>query len=158
MKRGRPKIYYDFTHDMNRHKRVRESIDTCLQNGLLTLSQHRLALKLRWLYTVQFGLPTVSAYNILKIKGRDIPKYDEQKLFELRDEYKRVTEYLLMQNKLAGRLFMSVVIHNKIPKINEYNDVQSMAKHLEFIFKNENLTHHNNYDSTQISTRRQEKS
>jgi hypothetical protein len=86
IKRGRPKIYYNCCKST---KQVEEPLDFLLRNDLISLLQHRLCCKLRWLFTLSFGLPTVQAYNAAKVKGRGLPRYDEEILYEKRQEYKQ---------------------------------------------------------------------
>lgn len=112
MKRGRPKIYYDF---IKTNKITAEPIDLCLQSGLINLKQHRLALRIRWLFTINFGLPTVQAYNLGKVRGRELSKYNEDTLYEMRQEYKRVLEVLYKTNKKASKLFLNILIHHYKP-------------------------------------------
>ena len=99
IKKGRPKIYYDCVQKL---KNSAEPIDICLQRGFITVRQHRLALRLRWLYTLNFGLPTVQAYNFSKIPGREVSKYDDETFYEKRQEYTRVTEQLYKTDRSAA--------------------------------------------------------
>ena len=96
-------------------KRNSEPIDLCLRYGYITKFQHKLALKLRWLYTLNFGLPTVQAYNINRVRGRDISKYDDETLYEKRQEYNRIITSLYKENRQATKLFLNVLIHHYRP-------------------------------------------
>jgi hypothetical protein len=116
-KRGRPKIYYDFTENSNKYK-FEEPLDSLLREGIISLTQHRLALKLRWIFTVNFGLPTVQAYNISKVRGRDISKYDEESLCEIRAKYKQIIESLHYQDKESAKAILNIIIHHKKPSRN----------------------------------------
>jgi hypothetical protein len=127
-KKGRPKIYYDCIHKV---RKTAEPLDLCLQHGFLTIRQHRLALRLRWLYTLSFGLPTVQAYNFSKIPGREISKYDDDTLYERRQEYTRVTEYLYNSDRAAAKLFLNVVIHHLKPKFLDSNLQNKMVEEIE---------------------------
>ncbi len=128
IKKGRPKIYYDCIEKI---RPTAEPIDLCLQYGLINLRQHRLSLHLRWLYTINFGLPTVQAYNLNKIPGRDISKYDDETLYEKRQEYNRITNYLYQTDKAAAKLFLNILIHHYKPKFLDSNFQYKMVKEIE---------------------------
>jgi hypothetical protein len=153
-KKGRPKLYYDFIQNKSS---VVEPLDLCLQMDLINFKQHRLALRLRWLYTISFGLPTVQAYNIGKIPGREISKYDDITVYERRQEYKKITEILYKEDRGAAKLFLKVIIHHYRPAFftlnTEYKSskekelIKSAAETLEHAYKNklkEKIYIHNN--------------
>jgi hypothetical protein len=128
IKKGRPKIYYDCVRKITS---TAEPIDICLQRGFITVKQHRLALRLRWLYTLNFGLPTVQAYNFSKIPGREISKYDDETFYEKRQEYIRVTEQLYKTDRSAAKLFLNIVIHHFKPKFLDSNLQNRVIKEVE---------------------------
>jgi hypothetical protein len=131
-KKGRPKIYYDCIQKV---RSTAEPLDLCLQHGFLTIRQHRLALRLRWLYTLNFGLPTVQAYNFSKVPGREISKYDDDTFYEKRQEYTMVTEYLYKSDRAAAKLFLNVVIHHLKPKFLDSHLKNKMIEEVEkFLF------------------------
>lgn len=131
VKKGRPKIYYDCIQNI---RSTAEPIDLCLQNGFISIRQHRLALRLRWLYTLNFGLPTVQAYNFGKIPGREISKYDDDTFYEKRQEYTRVIEYLYKNDRAAAKLLLNILIHHLRPKFLDSNLKNKMLKEIE-LFK-----------------------
>ena len=151
IKKGRPKIYHDFIQNKNS---TVEPIDLCLQIGLISFKQHRLALRLRWLYTINFGLPTVQAYNINRRPGREVSKYDDVTVYERRQEYKRITEFLYKEDRVASKLFLNIIIHQYRPSfcsfnldykmLNEKELVKSAAKILETAYENKLNTYPNN--------------
>ena len=110
--RGRPKIYYD---GVSTSKQTVEPLDLCLRKNIITPIQHRLALRLRWLYTVNFGLPTVQASNPGKVRGRSVSKYDANTLETLRDNYKAIIEQMYINNRQATKLFLGVILHHQMP-------------------------------------------
>jgi hypothetical protein len=131
-KKGRPKIYYDFKLNSNQYK-FEEPLDFFLREGVISLEQHKLALKLRWIFTVNFGLPTVQAYNIAKVKGRGVSKYDEASLYEIRQKYKEITEFLYYQDKESAKAILNVIIYHKKPK-NNIDLIKIGAQNLEIAF------------------------
>lgn len=48
-----------------------DPLDTCLRKGLIDKDGHMAAIHLRWLYTLRFGAPGVSATDPLRLPGRD---------------------------------------------------------------------------------------
>lgn len=132
VKRGRPKIYYDFTH-INNKQIFEEPLDSLLRQGIITATQHKLAMKLRWMFTVNFGLPTVQAYNMTKVKGRGVSKYDEESLYEIRHRYKQIVEFLYYEDKESAKAILNIIIHHKKP----HNNIESIkigAQNLEIAF------------------------
>lgn len=131
-KRGRPKIYYEFADNNNRCK-FEEPLDFLLREGIITITQHKLAMKLRWMFTVNFGLPTVQAYNMTKVKGRGTSKYDEANLYEIRHRYKQIVESLYYEDKESAKAILNVIIHHKMPQ-NNIQLIKIGAENLEIAF------------------------
>ena len=129
-KKGRPKLYYDFIQNKNS---VAEPLDLCLQMELINFKQHRLALRLRWLYTISFGLPTVQAYNIGRIPGREMSKYDDITAYQRREEYKKITEILYKEDREAAKFFLNIVIHHYRPAFFNLNTGYKASKEKELI-------------------------
>lgn len=130
IKKGRPKLYYDFIQNKNS---IVEPLDLCLQMDLINFKQHRLALRLRWLYTISFGLPTVQAYNINRIPGREMSKYDDITVYERRQEYKKITEILYKEDREAAKFFLNIVIHHFRPAFFSSNIEYKMLKERELV-------------------------
>ncbi len=131
-KRGRPKIYYDFSNLWKKNK-IEEPLDVLLREGIINLTQHKLALKLRWMFTVNFGLPTVQAYNPCKIPGRGILKYDEDTYYIIRQEYKKIIEFLYKEDKIGAKMLLNIVIYHYIIG-NDIELIKSAAQTLEQAF------------------------
>jgi hypothetical protein len=131
-KKGRPKIYYDFSSTLRKFK-IEEPLDLLLKNGIITIIQHKLALNLRWMFTLNFGLPTVQAYNINKVRGRDVSKYDDDTLAEIRYKYKQIIDFLYLEDKLSAKALINVIIHHKQPDKN-INLIIVGAKNLEIAY------------------------
>ena len=132
VKKGRPKIYYDFSNT-SRKFQVIEPLDLLLRDGIITLTQHRLALRLRWMFTLNFGLPTVQGYNMAKVKGRGISKYDEATLSDIRYKYKQIIDFLYSEDKLSTKALLNVVIHHRQPD-KDLELITTGMKNLEIAF------------------------
>lgn len=91
-----------------------EPIDICFAKDLITNEEHWAAIHFRWLYTLRFGAPLVSALNLERINGKENIKNDE-KWQEMRER-----EYAMAVEKLrkAGALktVMNVAVFNIMPK------------------------------------------
>ena len=128
-KTGRPIIYYAFSHTLRKFN-IEEPFDVLFKNGIITIVQHKLALKLRWMFTVNFGLPTVQAYNINKVRGRDVSKYDDDTLAAIRYKYKQIIDFLYLEDKASAKALINVIIHHKQPDKN-IDLIITGAKNLE---------------------------
>jgi hypothetical protein len=47
-----------------------EPLDLCLKRGVISEAQHRAGIHFRWLHTLRFGAPTVSAYDAANLGGK----------------------------------------------------------------------------------------
>ena len=84
-RRGRPKSVH---HGIDRgtpelaQKRLRgettETLDLCLERGLITPQQHWCGIHLRWLYTLRYGAPGVRSIDPTHTKGIEIKTDDPQ--------------------------------------------------------------------------------
>lgn len=54
-----------------------EPVDLCREKGIINADEHWCALHLRWLYTLRYGLPTVTATNLERFGGSRIDESDE---------------------------------------------------------------------------------
>ncbi len=82
-RRGRPKQATSSTDPgtpeliMKRaHGVTAEPIDLCLERNIITEEQHWCGLHLRWLYTIRYGTPNISALNLMRGAGEDIAEDD----------------------------------------------------------------------------------
>ena len=64
-----------------------EPIDKCKEKNIISDEQYGAALHFRWLYTLRFGAPGVSAIDLDGFKGRDIRNNDEIWQSEREKEY-----------------------------------------------------------------------
>ncbi len=131
-KRGRPKIR---CHDVQKRglQTLSEPLDLCLEYSIINSRQHKAALKLRWLYILHFGLPTIQGYDLAKVRGRGISKYSERWLEERRSEYKKIAAALHNENKYAAKLLYNIVIYHYYPIFLKKIMQWKISKHLRLL-------------------------
>lgn len=114
-KRGRPKLKLekaDYGSPELRSKRQNdmtlEALDLCLKKGLITEDEHQAGLRLRWLYKIKFGSPTIKAYSYDIYGGYSKPEDDPIWV------QKRSNEYIAALNELqkykAKKVVMNIAI------------------------------------------------
>jgi len=117
-KRGRPKILrpkLDYGTPELRLRRMRgdtaETLDLCLERGLITEQQHWCGIHLRWLYTLRHGAPGVRAIDPTHLGGIEI-KNDDPEWRKLREQ-----EYHEAITKLGKhmKLLMNICVYNERP-------------------------------------------
>lgn len=97
-----------------RSKATSEILDLCMQNDIITVKQRDAGIRLRWLYTLKFGAPGISAYDPL-LKGIDCCYYeDEQWLSTRSKEYENILYNLNRVN--AKKIVTDICIFNIRPK------------------------------------------
>lgn len=74
---------------------TKEPFDLCLEQGVMRESEHEAGLRFRWLYTLQFGAPDISAADIEGVSGKILrtPR-DEAWLTSRNEEYGAAIEAL----------------------------------------------------------------
>lgn len=120
-KRGRPKTEKqekDLGTVELREKRNRdmtaEPIDLCLKRGLIDQLEHESAIRLKWLYTLRFGAPGISAYNPEKV-GKSCFRADCEEWLKARSyEYDQALTALAKIG--AKRLVMNICIFGQRPE------------------------------------------
>jgi hypothetical protein len=116
-KRGRPRIEREKndkgTPELRRKiakNKTIEPIDLCLKKGLISEHEHQAAIRLRWLYTLRFGSPHVSAYDPDK-RGASCFRNDDDEWIKMRHvEYENAL--VALQKIGAKRLVMNICIFN----------------------------------------------
>jgi hypothetical protein len=110
-KRGRPK---KIISKLNKSKNqgIVESLDLCLQKKIITSIEHASAMKLRWIYTLRFGAPTLQS-KLKLIDSYSAKNYDEQLLQDLQKKYRNVIAGL--RAIYAHKIVMDVCIFNEFP-------------------------------------------
>ena len=118
-KRGRPKsTNTDFDKGTIELQKKRtnnlttESLDLCLQRNIITPVEHIGGIKLRWMYTLKFGIPTIQS-KLLQMKFYDSKNYDEKFLASLQKQYCDIIEALKAIH--AHKIVMSICIFNEFP-------------------------------------------
>lgn len=91
-----------------------EAIDLCHERGFITDSQHWCGLHLRWLHTIRFGAPGISAYNLLRVDNWRESEEDDPRWRSAREmEYQQAIQ--LLQSIRCLKPVMSVCIYNERP-------------------------------------------
>ena len=118
-KRGRPKntdINIDKgTIELQRKRKDNltiESLDLYLQKNIITPIEHMSGIKLRWIYTLRFGVPTIQS-KLLQMKFYDSKSYDEKFLQNLQKKYADIIE--ILKKVHAHKIVMNVCIFNEFP-------------------------------------------
>ena len=88
-----------------------ETLDLCLERGIITHRQHRSGVHFRWLYTLRHGAPSVRATDPTDLGGIDI-KNDDPAWRAAREQ-----EYHLANRQLGKYrvLLTNICIHNERP-------------------------------------------
>lgn len=123
-KRGRPKNNRPL-HDTGTPETVMkkllgittESLDICLERGIINRKQHWCGIHLRWLYTLRYGIPSVKSTNLTMLKhSKQLPidNEDPQWRKEREQEYSQAINLL---NKTGyAQLIINICIYNERPK------------------------------------------
>src|SRR5271154_1852352 len=73
-----------------------ESLDLCLERGIITRQQHWCGIHLRWLYTLRYGAPGVRAVDPTHLGGTEIslddPEWRSAREKEYHDAMKKLTD------------------------------------------------------------------
>lgn len=92
-----------------------EPIDICREKGLIDAGQYTAALHFRWLYTIRFGAPGISAFDIENHSnyGRNTRAYDEAWQASREMEYAMAVEKL--RSRGALKMVMNIALFNHCP-------------------------------------------
>lgn len=93
---------------------TKEAIDVIREKDLISSLQYSAAMHLRWLYTIRFGAPGISAINLEVNHGREISRNDEIWQAEREREYAMAVEKLRAGGSL--KIVMNIVVFNTPPK------------------------------------------
>jgi hypothetical protein len=117
-KRGRPSLNKEKkdtgTKEL-REKIIRnltiEPLDLCLKKKLISSNEHKAGIRLRWLYTLRFGSPGISAYHPENQGPSCFRSDDESWLAARHSEY---TNMLSALEKIgAKRVVMNICVFNQ---------------------------------------------
>lgn len=94
-------------------KIAREAIDIYHEKGLINDGEHRCAIHFRWLYTIKFGAPGISAVNL------DSQDY-QQRNPDQKWQEEREKEYAMAVEKLrncgALKIVLNIAVFGLMPK------------------------------------------
>jgi hypothetical protein len=93
---------------------TKEVLDICIEKRIITEDEHRAAVHFRWLYTIRFGAPNISALDINKGEGRDIREESEIWRAKREREYSMAVEKLRSEGSL--KMIMNIAIFNHSPR------------------------------------------
>jgi len=117
-KRGRPKstrpAYDSGTPELTMKRlldETAETLDLCLERGIITAEQHWCGIHLRWLYTLRHGAPGVRAIDPTHLGGIEIKNDDPAWRGAREQEYHEAVGKL----KKYAPLLMNICIYNERP-------------------------------------------
>ncbi len=96
------------------YQETMEAIDLCLERDIINDKQHSYGLHLRWLHTIRFGAPGVSAFDLTRIYGYDAGEEDDPRWRQAREaEYQEA----IAQLHAIGRFdpVIQVCVYNERP-------------------------------------------
>jgi hypothetical protein len=119
-KRGRPALQKSQddkgTNELQRKKSLgitAEPLDLCLKKGLICDEEHNAGIRLRWLYTLRFGAPDISAYSLDR-RGKSCVQSDNDEWLHPRQlEYNNALTTL---DKIGAKtIVMNICVFNQRP-------------------------------------------
>ncbi|MCI5049557.1 MAG: hypothetical protein MRY32_04420 [Rickettsiales bacterium] len=91
-----------------------ESIDLCLARNLITNKQHWCGMHLRWLYTLRYGAPSVSAASLDELSRHHEVVVDDAEWRASRErEWDEAV--LILQRVRANDMVQAICIYNERP-------------------------------------------
>lgn len=118
--RGRPRVERESADTGTPElilKRLRgetaETLDLCLERGILTPTQHWCGIHLRWLYTLRYGTPCAHAVDPTHLGGREITPDDPKWRAAREQEYQHAVA--LLQRRGYHRVVLQCCIHHERP-------------------------------------------
>ena len=91
-----------------------ETLDLCLERGLIDAQQHWCGIHLRWLYTLRYGAPGIRAIDPTHAKGIEIKMDDPQWRAEREKEYHEAINKITLSGHII--LLVNVCVYNERPK------------------------------------------
>ena len=92
-----------------------EAIDLCRERGLITADHHWCGLHLRWLYTLRYGAPNVSATDLTRIDGYAMAAPDDTAQWRCAREAEFAHAVLLLRAHRRYDMVMRVCVFNERP-------------------------------------------
>lgn len=90
-----------------------ETLDLCLQRGIISPAQHWCGIHLRWLYTLRHGAPGVRAVDPTHLGGSELKQDDPQWRALREQEYRDAIKGLMLRGHVP--LLMNACIYNERP-------------------------------------------
>jgi hypothetical protein len=119
-RRGRPKSaprgHDGGTPELAQKRRMgatTETLDLCLQRGIISEGQHWCGIHLRWLYTLRHGAPGVRAVDPTHLGGLELKSDDPQWRAAREQEYREAIRGLMLRGHVP--LIMNTCIYNERP-------------------------------------------
>lgn len=92
-----------------------EPIDQCLERQLITPDQHRAAMHLRWLHTVRYGAPGVTALDLTRGRGMELFEEDDPRWRAHREQEYREALALIRARGYDAEL-LPCIIYGEPPR------------------------------------------
>ena len=120
-RRGRPKKTYEIGKDKGTselqtkrmHNLTIEPLDLCFSKGLINEQQQNAGIRLRWLYTLKFGAPTISSYIPDDAGGHSCKYEDNNWMAKRQTEYNNILH--LLDKAKSRQIVMDVCIFSRLP-------------------------------------------
>ena len=97
------------------HNLTEEAIDLCLQRQIITEKQHWCAIHMRWLYTIRYGAPCITALDLTRENGLALYEDDDPSWAQARnDEYEEAAD--LLKSKRRYQPVMAISVYNEHPR------------------------------------------
>lgn len=106
---GTPELAYK-----RRSGETSETLDLCLERGIITQRQHWSGIHLRWLYTLRYGAPGVKAIDPTHVKGIDLHMDDPMWRIEREKEYHEAIGKITLSGHAL--MLMNICIYNERPR------------------------------------------
>ena len=146
-KRGRPKSDATVQHGpdlgtpelilKHAYRHTAEPIDLCLERKIITEKEHRSAMHLRWLHTIRYGAPGVSALDLSRGAGCEIALEDDP-IWRQNRERDYAEAIQLLRERRYERAIIPCVIYNEKPDFlqrNQYNKSFSNPSQLDQLMR-----------------------
>ncbi|MFZ4111533.1 MAG: hypothetical protein ACOYKQ_13815 [Polymorphobacter sp.] len=97
------------------HAETMEAIDLCRERRIITADQHWCGLHLRWLYTLRYGAPGVSAVDLTRIDGYAMAAAEDSPVWRAAREAEFAHAITLLRTHRRCDLVMQVCVFNERP-------------------------------------------
>ena len=97
------------------HAHTMEAIDLCRQRRIIDSDQHWCGLHLRWLYTIRYGAPNVSAVDLTRIDGYAMAASEDSPIWRQAREAEFAQAMALLRARHKQELVMQVCVFNERP-------------------------------------------